>query len=380
MKISVIEKNYLSHLNNDDIERLYERYLNGESKVDLLIEYKVKIKPNKFPRILPPISLKVICWVCKQELYAYRKARSTKYNTCVSCKHKFTLKELKEKTIQRKLLENDKVLEIYVQNLKLDEMFYVYSLVQMKSQLPHLFLMNSEEYAFSVNSLIFPTSELGEEILFELMLKKLIDVDLVSNINMDKFQESYKNNNFKVMDLYWTPQILDNEDKLLSETDLIEVLSVKLKSEIRNIENKEIILNLLTNLFSEELIQLIKLKLREINYDGQIPRLATKKVLNDSLKKLPMSYLRYFIHLNIKNICYSIASNNIPKRIINSIPRSLKDYTSRAITEKWEVKLHNKPQILNDCYAIAVICELFEDVNYEYFSQELSSYLSIKLS
>jgi len=118
MKISVIEKNYLSHLNNDDIERLYERYLNGESKVDLLIEYKVKIKPNKFPRILPPISLKVICWVCKQELYAYRKARSTKYNTCVSCKHKFTLKELKEKTIQRKLLENDKVLEIYVQNLK----------------------------------------------------------------------------------------------------------------------------------------------------------------------------------------------------------------------------------------------------------------------
>lgn len=46
--------NAIKHLSLDEIEELYQRYLDGEKNSVLIEDYKININPNKLIKVLPP--------------------------------------------------------------------------------------------------------------------------------------------------------------------------------------------------------------------------------------------------------------------------------------------------------------------------------------
>ena len=68
--------NAIKHLSLDEIEELYQRYLDGEKNSVLIEDYKININPNKLIKVLPPKKLDdTLCPYCNVPMFTKRKSK-----------------------------------------------------------------------------------------------------------------------------------------------------------------------------------------------------------------------------------------------------------------------------------------------------------------
>lgn len=68
----------IKHLSGEQIEQLYQRYLNGEKSADLKIEFNIAPEVRSLLKILPPIISKdLTCPYCDLPMWVRRHAKGT---------------------------------------------------------------------------------------------------------------------------------------------------------------------------------------------------------------------------------------------------------------------------------------------------------------
>ncbi|WP_282353517.1 hypothetical protein [Pseudomonas sp. PS01303] len=66
----------ISHLSEEQVEQLYQRYLNGEKTADLIAEYKLPDTVRSVLKVLPPIvSADLTCPYCELPMWMHRPSR-----------------------------------------------------------------------------------------------------------------------------------------------------------------------------------------------------------------------------------------------------------------------------------------------------------------
>lgn len=94
MSINFESAKKLAHLSPEEIERLYERYINGEKSEYLVILYGIDVKPRYLYAIFPPVRLEYItCPKCNIPMYAKRRSKSQVGDhapsiKCETCEHR----------------------------------------------------------------------------------------------------------------------------------------------------------------------------------------------------------------------------------------------------------------------------------------------------
>src|SRR4051812_17016953 len=85
----------IRHLSEEQVEALYQRYLNGEKTADLIAEYKLADTVRSVLKVLPPIvSADLRCPYCDLPMWMRRPARGAPVSLrsaykCVNCEHQY---------------------------------------------------------------------------------------------------------------------------------------------------------------------------------------------------------------------------------------------------------------------------------------------------
>ncbi|WRH94501.1 hypothetical protein RCC30_12050 [Pseudomonas fluorescens] len=70
----------IRHLSEEQVEALYQRYLNGEKTADLIAEYKLADTVRSVLKVLPPIvSADLRCPYCDLPMWMRRPARGRRF-------------------------------------------------------------------------------------------------------------------------------------------------------------------------------------------------------------------------------------------------------------------------------------------------------------
>lgn len=195
----------LSHLTNEQIEVLYQRYINQEKISELIKEYSINTSPHKFISCFPlEESQSLQCPYCGDSMFRRRAARNSIASNnsswkCIECSHYYTTTGastrykscqctgcLKEAEAARQALNDEKLSflnnyaqafrneKIHVSELTIAEKILVLSLLRLNrpSSRNILYPLHNKPRSISVN--ISPSSEMDQEILEHLLNRGLI--------------------------------------------------------------------------------------------------------------------------------------------------------------------------------------------------------------
>lgn len=86
----------IAHLSEEQIEQVYQRYLDGEKSAALMAEYQIPATVRSLLKVLPPIvSQDLKCPYCDLPMWVRRHARGTPVSLrhpykCVRCEHRYS--------------------------------------------------------------------------------------------------------------------------------------------------------------------------------------------------------------------------------------------------------------------------------------------------
>lgn len=352
--------------------------MSGEDKISLLKEYGISQFGKNFPRMLPPIQLKGHCFQCKSKLLVYRRARTVKHYTCIKCKYKFLQQEQNKNSILLDFELDNNTPSITYNKLSLRDKFYLCSLLSTKNKLPHYLIDSYSESSNFINSRICPTPYKSKAIVSELAFKNFIGIDFESNFNKTYLANIKDKNSINILNIYWKAIIIKENSLIYSQKELLEKLKEDLIAEFLNKNNKENVYNILIELQIEELKQFADISLASIGIEEELPKEAMRKVLFDGLEIMSMAVIRYFIYLCVKNICFTNVNSLSKNIVINTIPKTIKTYIERSISENWNIKVYGKPRHIVDSDSIILMMNIFNDTNYDYFKSTITQYLKDK--
>lgn len=102
----------LSHLTQDQVQDVMERYYNGEKVTDILEEYQIKVQPAKLFELFPRTSTDSACLYCQRNLFLVPRSKTAaNYNKgrydkkCIECNHSDTERNCRCSNCQRKKKE-----------------------------------------------------------------------------------------------------------------------------------------------------------------------------------------------------------------------------------------------------------------------------------
>lgn len=86
-----VKPNQISHLSDDEIEKLIKDYYDGVKIKDIIEIYKIDCQPSSFRKILPAIETEQVCLYCNHKLQIQYLSRDySSFNTeliCPECGH-----------------------------------------------------------------------------------------------------------------------------------------------------------------------------------------------------------------------------------------------------------------------------------------------------
>ena len=86
-----VKPNQVSHLSDDEIEKLIKDYYDGVKIKDIIEIYKIDCQPSSFRKILPAIETEQVCLYCNHKLQIQYLSRNySSFNTeliCPECGH-----------------------------------------------------------------------------------------------------------------------------------------------------------------------------------------------------------------------------------------------------------------------------------------------------
>ncbi len=404
LEIEVAEE--IKHLSSNEIEELYQKYLEGEKNSVLIKDYKIDINPNKLIKILPPKKLDdTLCPYCDMPMFAKRRSKSASSwdippIECFDCNHKvFSEKsgyrrqqcECKKCVVirrQRKLeAEKEKretIRELYDLDdrdpIDYSDMTFFHKLVLLT-----LFRMQTDEEFDYILSLddpfrtesLSPTEQMDIECLKELFSNSVVIIDPESRVEAFVEDEEFKS--FYINRTRWIPNITFDGVERAELNDVYNEIYKELKNGIQPQWEKDIFKTLF-RIAREEVLQYVHVRADELSVNFSAEN-KTREVVNQLLQNFSVSEIYYFVKKSVENahIYYSKGYANNKKHAANTIPNKILSLGERAIDEGWNTYKYSRDSRAPRSYISQIFYDFFlqdEDAGFhkspgKYWEQEL---------
>ena len=381
----------IQHLSHDEIEQLYQRYIQGEKNSILLEEYKINIHPNNLIKLFPPQILDdIFCPYCEIQMFQKRRSKSSiKYAPpvirCFQCEHKifpgehsthFQLCDCKTCLTTRELERRDveeKRRNIIRKEFSLTDRKPVkYSELNFFQKLILLTLlrMHTDEnfsYIFSLDDLskveiLSPTNQMDIDCLKSLFDAKIIVVDPESVL--EAFLE-VEENSFNLRKTRWIPNVTLDKYERASLRELYNEINNELKDGVQS-QCESDIFRTIYKIATEEVLQYIHVKADEL-YVYFTAEKKTREVVEELLHSFSVSEIYYFVKKSIEDahIFYSKGYAKNKNHAANIIPKKMLSLGERATNEGWEPYKYSRDSRAPRSY----LSQLF----YDFFLQDEDS-------
>lgn len=384
LEVEVAEE--IKHLSLDEIEELYQKYLDGEKNSLLIEHYKIDITPNKLIKILPPKKLDdILCPYCDTPMFTKRRSKSaSSWKTlpieCLSCNH-ITFYEnsgyrqqqckcnkcviiRKNKEIEKETIKREKIREIYNTSNR-EPIYYSELSFFQKLVLLTLFRMQTNEdfeYILSLDDpsrteSLSPTEQMDIECIKELFDHRVIIIDPESRI--DAFSEDEEFKSFYIKRTRWIPNITYDGIERVELNKIYKEIYQEIKNEIQP-QWEEEIFRILFRIASEEVLQYVHVRADELNVNFSAEK-KTREVVNQLLQKFSVSEIYYFVKKSVENahIYYSKGYANNKKHAANTIPNKILSLGERAIDEGWSTYKYNRDSRSPRSYISQIFYDFF---------------------
>lgn len=406
MRNTIKTSEKIKHLSSEEIEELYEKYLNGEKNSFLVKHYKIDIKPNALITILPPrVLYDTLCKYCIIPMFAKRQSKtasswSVPAIECYECDHKIypesaryrneicqckSCINIREKeTIERNMENKNKILLKHDINLvppvEYSKLSFSHKLVLLT-----LFRMQTNEEFEYINPLnnnsksepLSPTRDMDIKYLEELYDYRILAVDPESEVNA--FDEDSDFNSFYINRVKWIPNVALNEQTRASLGELYKKIYDELTSEIK-LEWEDDILKNLFLISQEEILNYIHVKANELNVDFTA-EVKTRDIVTQLLNSFSVSEIYYFSYKAVESahLFYQKGFSKGKKHAANTIPNKMLSLGERAIAEEWKTYKFNRDSRAPRSWISKIFYDLFlkgEDSGFykipkEYWDQEI---------
>lgn len=361
----------IKHLSEEQVEELYQRYLDGEKSAELKAEFKIAADVRSLLKILPPIvSKELSCPYCELPMWVRRHARGTPLSLrhsfkCVRCEHRHavsgngarkTLCTCSEcyKVRQQKLAaqaERDRLeLSTRYANPTPPVPFAALGFVQKLTLLALLDdgVGTSTRWiaplvAHTRGENLASTNEAGEELVKSLHETGVLAVSTDSDIRaFDRTDDCGISDYCAVR---WLPNVALEPGVRAVRDRLYTALYQELSGDVRTAWKSEIY-DLIFRLAREESIQYIRILAHEVSLAFTAEARA-EEVVGQLLRDFSVSQIYYFARLAVKNAAHFYATGNSKGRnhAANTIPRNMLGTAQDALTRNWRKNAHRDARV-----------------------------------
>lgn len=350
----------IKHLSEEQIEQLYQRYLNGEKSADLKIEFNIAPEVRSLLKVLPPIISKdLTCPYCDLPMWVRRHAKCTPVSLrnqfkCVRCEHyHFEPGHWRRKLCTcnecYKLRQEEIAAQARRDRLELENRYATprpavpYASLGFVQKLALLALLDDGQVggAERIASLIAgsrsehlaPTDEASEALVRDLHETGALDVDLDGDIKAFDRASDYRINDFS--SVRWIPNVALEPDVRSTRDALYRALYQELSGTVQPTWKSELYA-LMFSLARDESIQYIQVLASEVSFVFSAQGRA-KKVVDQLLQDFSVSHIYYFARLAVKNAAHFYATGNSRGRphACNTIPGSMLGTAQDALARNW---------------------------------------------
>ena len=351
----------IKHLSGEQIEQLYQRYLDGEKSADLKIEFNIAPEVRSLLKILPPIISKdLTCPYCDLPMWVRRHAKGTPVSIrkpfkCVGCEHyhhepgqqgrmkrctchecyKLRQQEIADQA-QRDRLELAKRYAIPRPSVPFAALGFVQKLALL-ALLDDGQVDGVERIASLATGLrsepLAPTDEASEALVRNLHESGALEVDLEGDIKAFDRASGYLIKDFS--SVRWLPNIALEPGIRSTRDALYRALYQELSGNVLPAWKSELYA-LMLSLARDESIQYIQVLASEVSFVFSAQGRA-QTVVGQLLQDFSVSHIYYFARLAVKNAAHFYATGNSKGRnhACNTIPGSMLGTAQDAKARNW---------------------------------------------
>ncbi|WP_422082808.1 hypothetical protein [Ulvibacterium sp.] len=346
----------LSHLSNDEILELIERYYSKEKVSNLISDYKLDLRPSQLVRHLPPEVLDTKCTYCEVNLIKPRLPRDYQswkmvLEYCPSCGHEEggfcsckNCKAIEWYHQDRERQEKQDFLDIWLnhedeekielEDLTFTEKVYLGALLREGISEDYNYIKPIESFI----SPLTPTYEFRSEIINTLsdigsiVIHHSTDSEFIEIVDYE--EGNYRYYPYKVK---WALNIRSRE---LNKVPLVE--SIINPSEIQETDYDEAFL-LWKKIALYESIEYFEHSVNNIlGIDYNIGE-KTRTVLNDLTNDFSVSQIYGILYRSTNNALRFQAERGVSmKHASNTIVGNAQSFAERARINKWELQKYNR--------------------------------------
>ncbi|MGJ7515383.1 hypothetical protein ACSFE6_13760 [Pseudomonas baetica] len=350
----------ISHLSEQQVEEIYQRYLDGEKSAALISEFKIPGYVHSLLKVLPPIiSKELTCPYCELPMWARRHAKGTPVSIrqpfkCVRCDHchiatghgrqKRCLctecSRVRQLEIAEQANRERRELEKRYGTLSPPVSFETLSFIQ---KLVLLALLDDgsaagDESIASLDAVsrgepLSSCARTSEELIKDLHEQGVLSVDPESDSRaFDRSSGCVISNFFAVR---WLANVALEPGIRSARDSLYTALYRELSATVQPAWKGDLYA-LMFRLAREESLQYIHVLANEVNFVFSAEGSA-KTVIGQLLQNFSVSHIYYFARLAVKNAAHFYATGNSRGRAhaSNTIPRSMLRTSQDALARDW---------------------------------------------
>lgn len=351
----------IRHLSEEQVEQLYQRYLNGEKAAQLILEFKLPSTVRSVLKVLPPVvSAEFKCPYCELPMWTHRPARGASGSRqiaykCVSCEHQyFTASNSNWRTlcgcepcsllreqqladqVERDRSELHALYGIQCSPVPYASLGFLHKLVLL-AMMDHGSRGRGERIAPFDAGLreesLAPTDEYSEELVKSLHEAGALLVDATSDIRAFKRSDGFKISDYSAV--HWQANVSLEDGVRSAPHTLYLALYEELAGPIQS-EWKRELYALIFRLAQDESIQYIRLQANEVDMTFTAEASA-KSVIGQLLQNFSVSQIYYFARVAVKDAARFWASGKSKGRphASNTIPANMLSTAQSALAKNW---------------------------------------------
>ncbi|MCM8743283.1 hypothetical protein [Pseudomonas koreensis] len=358
------------HLSEEQIEQIYERYLNGEKSAELMAEFQIPATVRSLLKVLPPIvSRELTCPYCDLPMWVRRHAKGTPVSLrkpfqCISCEHQHlppgpgrrapcTCREC------RKVRQQQIAAQAQRDRIELELRYggpcppVPYASLKFVQKLTLLALLDDGTAAnvewiaplgaASRSELLAPTSELCEQWVKELHEARVLRVATDSEIKAFDRADGCRIIDYAAV--HWLPNVALQPDRCCSRANLYLALYQELSDGVQPAWKSELY-TLIFDMAREESIQYVRILANEVSFTFTAESRA-ETIVGQLLQDFSVSQIFYFARLAVKNAAHFFATGQSKGRnhAANTIPGNMLGTAQDALTRNWRKNAHRDSRV-----------------------------------
>ncbi|MBV4488904.1 hypothetical protein HU727_025255 [Pseudomonas sp. SWRI153] len=361
----------IRHLSDEQIEQIYQRYLDGEKTAELMAEFQIPSTVRSLLKVLPPIiSPDLTCPYCALPMWVRRHARGTSAllrspYKCVRCEHLYSAPGANSRRTtcsckQCFMVHQQQVAARAARDrLELEARYGAlcpavpYANLGFVQKLTLLALLDdgygvNVEWVAPLNApsreeLLALTHEAREELLKRLHEAGVLAVSTDSDIKAFDRTEGCCIREYSAV--RWLPNVMLDGTVRSTRESLYLALYQELSGNVKEAWKSEIY-SLIFSLAREDSIQYIRVLASEVDFAFTAEARA-EEVVGQLLQDFSVSQLYYFARLAVRNAAHFYATGNSNGRshASNTIPRNMLGTAQDALARNWRKNAHRDPRV-----------------------------------